>query len=69
MSNETYLEHIWVNIAQRNIKILDDEGYDEVVQYNFDQDGADGFTETIASFKEQVPEELITYLSWIVLFH
>ncbi len=63
MSNETYLEHIWVNIAQRNIKILDDEGYDEVVQYNFDQDGADGFTETIASFKEQVPEELITYLS------
>jgi len=63
MSNETYLEHIWVNIAQRNIKILDDEGYDEVVQYNFDQDGADGFTETIASFKEQVPEELITYLA------
>ena len=63
MSNESYLEHIWVNIAQRNIKILDDEGYDEVVQYNFDQDGADGFTETIASFKEQVPEELITYLA------
>lgn len=66
MTNETYLEHIWVNIPARNVKILDSEGYDEVVQYNFDEVGAEGFHETIASFKEQVPQELITYIGWIV---
>ena len=31
MSNhDTCLEHIWVSLSSRTIKILDDEGYDEV---------------------------------------
>ena len=63
MTNETYLEHIWVNIPARNVKIIDSEGYDEVVQYNFDKDGAEGFYETITSFKESVPQELVTYIA------
>ena len=27
----TYLEHIWVNIPKRSVKILDTEGYEETV--------------------------------------
>jgi|TARA_R100000005_G_C4852263_1_gene118007 hypothetical protein len=61
MENETYLEHIFVNFTQRKITIVDDEGYDEVIQYRFDDEGAEGFHETITSFKKNVPDELITY--------
>jgi hypothetical protein len=63
MSTETYLEHIWVNIPQRTVKILDNEGYDEVINWKFDEEGSEGFSETIATFQENVPNELITYLA------
>ena len=54
MSTETYLEHIWVNIPQRTVKILDNEGYDEVINWKFDAEGAEGFYETIVEFNENV---------------
>lgn len=63
MSNDTYLEHIWVSIPARNIKILDDQGYDEMIQYEFTEEGAEGFTETLASFKQNVPDEMVTFVS------
>ena len=63
MSTETYLEHIWVNIPQRTVKIMDNEGVDEVINWKFDAEGAEGFYETITQFNENVPEEFITYLA------
>lgn len=63
MPNETYLEHIWVNIPTRTVKILDSEGYDEVINWKFDEEGSEGFAETLATFSENVPSEIITYLS------
>ena len=57
----TYLEHIWVNIPKRSVKILDTEGYEEVVTWKFDNDGCEGLMETLTSFNE-LPEDLITYL-------
>ena len=33
-----YLEHIWVNIAKRTVKIMADDGVDEVVQWKFDEE-------------------------------
>ena len=55
------LPGIFLSILLRKITIVDDEGYDEVIQYRFDDEGAEGFHETITSFKKNVPDELITY--------
>lgn len=60
--SETYLEHIWVDISRRSVKIMDSEGVDEVVQWKFDEEGAEGFSETLTTFNENVPAELITYV-------
>ena len=57
----TYLEHIWVNIPKRSVKILDTEGYEETVTWKFDSDGMEGFTETLQTFQD-LPDDLITYL-------
>ena len=59
---ETYLEHIWINVKKREVKIMDNEGYDEIVTWDFNEDGVDGFTETLQHFKRLVPEDMITYL-------
>ena len=59
---DTYLEHIWINVAKRQVKIMDNEGYDEIVTWEFSEDGGDGFTETLQHFKRLVPEDMITYL-------
>ena len=58
----TYLEHIWINVSKRQVKIMDNEGYDEIVTWEFSEDGVDGFTETLQHFKETVPDDMITYL-------
>ena len=60
--SDTYLEHIWVDISRRSVKIMDSEGVDEVVQWKFDEEGAEGFSETLTTFNENVPSELITYV-------
>ena len=59
---EEYLEHIWVDISKRTVKIMADDGRDEKVQWKFDEEGSEGFTETLATFREYIPEEMITYL-------
>tara|TARA_B100000131_G_scaffold183887_1_gene177239 strand:- start:231 stop:437 length:207 start_codon:yes stop_codon:yes gene_type:complete len=59
---DTYLEHIWVNVPKRQVKIMDHEGADETVCWKFDEEGAEGFTETLATFKDHIPEDMITYL-------
>ena len=58
---ETYLEHVFVNISKREVKIMDNEGYDEVISWKFDGEGAEGFEETLAHFRETIPEDMITY--------
>ena len=57
----TYLEHIWVNIPKRSVKILDTEGYEEKVTLKFDTEGMEGFMETLSTFQD-LPKDLITYL-------
>ena len=59
---EEDLEHIWVDIPKRTVKIMADDGRDEKVQWKFDEEGSEGFTETLATFREYIPEEMITYL-------
>lgn len=58
-----YLEHIFVDFPKRKITIVDTEGYDEIVKYSFDEDGAEGFLETVATFKQTLPDDLVTYVS------
>ena len=58
----TYLEHIWINVSKRQVKIMDNEGYDEIVTWEFSEDGVDGFTETLKHFKSLIPEDMITYV-------
>ena len=59
---DTYLEHIWVDVSKREVKIMDNEEYDEIVTWEFSEDGVDGFTETLKHFRSTVPEDMITYL-------
>tara|TARA_Y100001938_G_scaffold141133_1_gene210422 strand:+ start:256 stop:444 length:189 start_codon:yes stop_codon:yes gene_type:complete len=61
--SDNYLEHIWVNIPQRQVKILDEEGYDEVITWKFDAEGSEGFSETLVEFNKNIPEDFITYLA------
>ena len=61
--SDNYLEHIWVNIPQRQVKILDEEAYDEVITWKFDAEGSEGFSETLVEFNKNIPEDFITYLA------
>jgi hypothetical protein len=57
---ETYLEHVWINVSKREIKLLDNEGYDETIRFKFDSEGSEGFAETLANFAQLNPA-LFTY--------
>jgi predicted CopG family antitoxin len=52
--------HIFVKMSQRKITILDEAGYEEVVKYKWDEDGSEGFSETLANFQATVPRDLLT---------
>lgn len=55
------LAHIFVNFSKRKMTLVDDEGYEKEVQWNFNTTGAEGFSETISEIQEIVDNDLITY--------
>ena len=59
---DTYTDHICTDVKKREVKIMDNEGYDEIVTWEFSEEGVDGFTETLQHFKRLVPDDMITYL-------
>ena len=62
MSNETTLEHVWFYVPQRRLVIQDSEGYQEEIQWKFDEEGAEGFLESIMNVRETVPAEDICFV-------
>ena len=54
------LAHIFVNFSKRKMTLVDDEGYENEVQWKFDDEGSEGFSETIAEVQEIVDNDLIT---------
>ena len=58
---DTEVEHIFINLSKRSIKILDKEGYDKTIEWEWNEDGADDFTETISCICDCVDTDLITY--------
>lgn len=43
------------------MRIMDNEGYEKTVEWKWDQEGADGFTETVSELHEILDNEMITY--------
>ena len=56
------VEQIFINFSQRSVKIVDDEGYEKTVNWKWDDEGAEGFAETVARHSKYCRSpELITY--------
>tara|TARA_R100001510_G_C7589078_1_gene159403 strand:- start:565 stop:774 length:210 start_codon:yes stop_codon:yes gene_type:complete len=63
---ESFLQHVFVNVSKRLVKIIDTEGYEETIQWKFDEEGAAGFAETLESFRKIDDPDLFTYTYEIV---
>jgi len=55
------LAHVFVNFSKRKMTLVDDEGYENEVQWKMDMEGAAGFSETISEVQEILDADLITY--------
>jgi len=53
--------HIFVNFSKRKVTVVDDEGYEKDVQWKWDQEGSEGFAETVDAIQSTVDSDLITY--------
>ncbi|AIX35139.1 hypothetical protein Syn7803US61_15 [Synechococcus phage ACG-2014d] len=58
---DIYLQHVFVNMSKRQVTLIDDEGYDETVTWKFDEEGAEGFYETLENFRSINNPDLFTY--------
>ena len=58
-----YLAHIFINFSNRSVKLVDDEGYEQNVIFKFDEEGAEGFAETVNSINDDpnLDSDMITY--------
>ena len=58
---ESKLAHVFVNFSKRTIKIVDDEGYDKTVNWKWDNEGSEGFSETVRDIEDILDPDMITY--------
>ena len=54
---ETFVEHVWIDVSKRTLKVLDNERYEENIQWKFDQEAAEGFSDTLISLRDVLPED------------
>lgn len=59
--SDTSVAQIFVNFSKRKITIMDEEGYEKEVQWKWDQEGSEGFAETVDSIQQVIDADLITY--------
>lgn len=57
----TYVDHVFLHFTQRRIVIVDNEGYDEEVKFQWNEEGAEGFYETVNNIADSLPSENLTY--------
>lgn len=57
---EHFLEQVIVNVSERKIQMYSDLGDYQEVQFKWDEEGYEGFTETWQSITAMVPEDMYT---------
>ena len=59
--HEDVLEAVFINFSQRSVKIVDDEGNKKTIRWRWDEEGAEGFSETVSRITDIVDTDIITY--------
>ena len=59
--SDTHLTKVFINFSRREVVIMDNEGNDKTVSWKWDDEGSEGFSETVAQIQNVVDEEMITY--------
>ncbi len=60
MSDST-LEEVWINFSKRQITLISDEGEIKKIDWKWDDEGAEGFAETVELIGYSVPADQINY--------
>ena len=60
MSNVT-LEHVFINFSKRSVTIMSSEGEEQTVNWKWDEEGAEGFAETVSAIESATDSEMRTY--------
>ena len=62
MSDES-LEEVIVNFAKRQVTLISDEGDNKIIKWHWNDEGAEGFAETVDLLKQVLPYGVeITYI-------
>ena len=56
-----HIEHIFVNFSRRSIKVLDSEGYEDTIEWQWTRKGSQGVIETVSNIQNEVDSDLVTY--------
>ena len=62
MSDES-LEEVIVNFAKRQVTLISDEGDNKIINWHWNDEGAEGFAETVNSINDDphLDSDMITY--------
>ena len=55
------LESVWINVSSRTITLVSDLGETRKVEWKWDQEGSEGFSETVDMISSMLDPEMITY--------
>ena len=62
MMSSNFIDHAYLYFNERRITITDEEGYDETVQFEWSEDGAEGFATVCNLLQDKLPSESRTYV-------
>lgn len=60
MSEQT-LEHIYIDFSKRQVTIQSDQGQCKTVQWKWDREGSEGFSETVSAIESITDISMCTY--------
>jgi len=61
MMSPNFIDHAYFYFSERRVTVSDDEGYDETVQFEWTEDGAEGFAQIVEFLQSRMPSDSLTY--------
>tara|TARA_B100000927_G_scaffold191359_1_gene154354 strand:+ start:6472 stop:6666 length:195 start_codon:yes stop_codon:yes gene_type:complete len=57
-----FVDYVWIDLPKRTVSIQVSDGNIEKIRYKFDDEGANGFQESVNNIQQVIDDESICYV-------
>lgn len=59
--NDLFVDYVWIDFPKRTVSVQDSDGHIEKIKFQWDEEGAEGFSEFVNKLQEMTTPDIRHY--------